>query len=69
MNIILDVASGSSADWVDAELDPGYAFAYEFRDTGRNGFVLPVDQIIPNSEEIFASVVAQLKEAKARGLA
>lgn len=65
----LDVASGSSADWVHAELNPGFAFAYEFRDTGRFGFSLPADQIIPNSIEIFASVVAMLKEAKNRGMA
>jgi len=44
------------------------AFAYEFRDTGTNGFSLPVAQIIPNSQEIFASLIAIMKETIAEGL-
>ena len=31
-----------------------YAYSVELRDTGRYGFLLPADQIIPNGEEIWA---------------
>jgi hypothetical protein len=41
-------------------------YAYEFRDEGKNGFSLPANQIIDNSIEIFASIVAILKESKIR---
>ncbi|KAM9581792.1 carboxypeptidase A2 isoform 1-T1 [Guaruba guarouba] len=43
-------ASGSSIDW---SYDYGikYSFAFELRDTGRFGFLLPANQIIPTAEE------------------
>ncbi|XP_015285163.1 PREDICTED: carboxypeptidase A2-like [Gekko japonicus] len=43
-------ASGGSIDW---SYDYGikYSFAFELRDTGRNGFLLPANQIIPTAEE------------------
>uniref|UniRef100_A0A8C3K1J4 Carboxypeptidase A2 n=1 Tax=Calidris pygmaea TaxID=425635 RepID=A0A8C3K1J4_9CHAR len=43
-------ASGGSIDW---SYDYGikYSFAFELRDTGRYGFVLPASQIIPTAEE------------------
>nr|XP_023400394.1 carboxypeptidase A4 [Loxodonta africana] len=43
-------ASGSSTDWA---YDNGikYAFAFELRDTGRYGFLLPANQIISTAEE------------------
>ncbi|NXC17459.1 CBPA2 Carboxypeptidase, partial [Corythaeola cristata] len=43
-------ASGGSIDW---SYDYGikYSFAFELRDTGRYGFLLPADQIIPTAEE------------------
>ncbi|NXN37719.1 CBPA2 Carboxypeptidase, partial [Rhinoptilus africanus] len=43
-------ASGGSIDW---SYDNGikYSFAFELRDTGRYGFVLPASQIIPTAEE------------------
>lgn len=65
----VDIASGSSADWVHEKLNVQLSYAYEFRDEGRYGFSLPADQIVPNSREIFASVVAMVKEAQVRGLA
>lgn len=67
--MFLDIASGSSIDWVKEELGTNLTYAYEFRDEGRYGFTLPADQIIPNSIEVFASIVAILKEAKLRGIA
>ncbi|NXI65896.1 CBPA2 Carboxypeptidase, partial [Anseranas semipalmata] len=43
-------ASGGSIDW---SYDYGikYSFAFELRDTGRYGFLLPATQIIPTAEE------------------
>nr|XP_009935879.1 PREDICTED: carboxypeptidase A2 [Opisthocomus hoazin] len=43
-------ASGGSIDW---SYDYGikYSFAFELRDTGRYGFLLPASQIIPTAEE------------------
>lgn len=45
-----DQASGGSIDW---SYDYGikYSFAFELRDTGRYGFLLPASQIIPTAEE------------------
>lgn len=45
-----DQASGGSIDW---SYDNGikYSFAFELRDTGHYGFVLPATQIIPTAEE------------------
>lgn len=45
-----DQASGGSIDW---SYDYGikYSFAFELRDTGRYGFLLPAAQIIPTAEE------------------
>lgn len=44
-------------------------YAYEFRDEGQYGFVLPANQIIGNAIEVFASIVAMLKEAQRREIA
>uniref|UniRef100_A0A8C5U102 Carboxypeptidase A2 n=1 Tax=Malurus cyaneus samueli TaxID=2593467 RepID=A0A8C5U102_9PASS len=43
-------ASGGSIDW---SYDQGikYSFAFELRDTGRYGFLLPANQIIPAAKE------------------
>ncbi|XP_028929424.1 carboxypeptidase A2 [Ornithorhynchus anatinus] len=47
---IIYQASGGSIDW---SYDYGikYSFAFELRDTGRYGFLLPANQIIPTAEE------------------
>jgi hypothetical protein len=47
-------------------LKPNYALVYEVRPNVRNqhNFVLPPQQIIPNSEEVFAAIIAQIKEAE-----
>ncbi|XP_007524263.1 carboxypeptidase A2 [Erinaceus europaeus] len=43
-------ASGGSIDWA---YDSGikYSFAFELRDTGRYGFLLPASQILPTAQE------------------
>ncbi|MEQ2158662.1 hypothetical protein GOODEAATRI_014759, partial [Goodea atripinnis] len=34
----------------------GYSFAFELRDTGRYGFILPADQIIPTASETWLAL-------------
>ncbi|MED6248727.1 carbamoyl-phosphate synthase (glutamine-hydrolyzing) cpa2 [Ataeniobius toweri] len=53
-NIIYQ-ASGGSIDW---SYDEGikYSFAFELRDTGRYGFILPADQIIPTASETWLAL-------------
>lgn len=60
-------ASGSSIDYV---YDQGVVFTYavELRDTGRYGFILPKEQIIPTGEEIFAGIVEYSKQFLSLGL-
>lgn len=57
----LDVASGSTTDWTYDVANVDLTYTYELRDTGRYGFLLPADQIIPNGEEFLAGIEA-LKE-------
>ncbi|GCC30097.1 hypothetical protein chiPu_0008542 [Chiloscyllium punctatum] len=48
-------ASGGSIDWT---YDQGikYSFAFELRDTGRYGFLLPSSQILPTAEETWLAM-------------
>lgn len=55
---VIYVATGSSVDWTYTAQGVKYSYAVELRDTGRNGFMLPADQIVPSGEEVLASVVA-----------
>lgn len=54
-------------DWVKGTYGTPITYTYELRDTGRHGFLLPPNQIIPTGEETLDSLVAMFKEAKARG--
>lgn len=54
-------------DWVKDTLKVPVSFTYELRDTGRNGFMLPADQIIPNGQEVMDSILAMFKEASKFG--
>lgn len=49
-------ASGISSDWLygDARM---MGYCIELRDTGRYGFILPPDQIIPTGQETLAAVM------------
>lgn len=58
------LASGSSIDWVYGKLNVPLTFTFEFRDKGRHGFLLPAEQIIPNSLEVIDGLVAMVKEAE-----
>ncbi|XP_058445792.1 zinc carboxypeptidase-like [Malaya genurostris] len=64
---VLYIASGSSRDWALGEHNVPIAASYEFRDQGYHGFLLPADQIIPNSEEVLDSLVAFLGKARELG--
>jgi len=50
-------SSGVMQDYTYAER-AAWGFTFELRDTGQFGFILPPDQIIPTSEEIFAGALA-----------
>lgn len=58
-----DVASGGSMDWVKGTYGIPYTYTYELRDTGRHGFILPADQIIPTAEETLDSLLVILQKA------
>ncbi|KAL9031366.1 MAG: hypothetical protein Q9196_000621 [Gyalolechia fulgens] len=48
--------SGSSVDYLADVTKAQYSFTAELRDTGRYGFVLPADQILPSGVEAFAGL-------------
>ncbi|NXS62672.1 CBPA2 Carboxypeptidase, partial [Brachypteracias leptosomus] len=56
-------ASGGSIDW---SYDQGikYSFAFELRDTGRYGFLLPAKQIIPTAEETWKGLVTIMEHVR-----
>jgi len=63
-SIDLYVTTGTASDWFyDTEAtssNQGYraaGFTFELRDTGRYGFLLPANQIIPNGNEMVAAVL------------
>jgi len=58
---IIYPASGSSADWGYDVVKVIYSYGVELRDTGTYGFVLPANQIRPQGEEVWASVVSMAR--------
>lgn len=54
-------ASGSSADYTYGVCGVVYSYGVELRDTGKYGFLLPPDQIIPSGEETFAGLAAMAR--------
>ncbi|XP_031627768.1 zinc carboxypeptidase-like [Contarinia nasturtii] len=66
---VLYIASGTSADWVYAKRNVSLSYIFEFRDVrnGRNGFILPPKQIIPNALEVIDGLKVMIKEANLRG--
>jgi hypothetical protein len=57
-------SSGSSVDYAYEVAKAGVAMAVELRDTGRNGFMLPAEQILPTGEETWAGLGAILDNIK-----
>ncbi|XP_071084781.1 carboxypeptidase B-like [Haliotis cracherodii] len=55
---IIYVATGSSADWTYGGANIEYSVGVELRDTGKYGFLLPPDQIVPSGQETLAGVLA-----------
>lgn len=55
---IIYVASGSSADWTYGKLGVKYSYGVELRDTGKYGFLLPDDQILPSGHETLQALIA-----------
>merc|ERR1712167_102376 len=49
-------ASGPSADFTYGTCGAVYSYGVELRDTGRYGFLLPEDQIVPSGQETLAGV-------------
>ncbi|XP_035782963.1 zinc carboxypeptidase-like [Anopheles albimanus] len=64
---VLYVDSGSTTDWTHGYHKTPLSMCFEFRDNGPYGFVLPADQIIPNSEETLDALIAMVAEAKTMG--
>ncbi|MFW5653895.1 MAG: M14 family zinc carboxypeptidase, partial [Planctomycetota bacterium] len=56
------LASGGANDWTYGATDM-LGYAYELRDRGQFGFLLPPDQILPTAEEIFPAAVYLAEEA------
>lgn len=56
-----DAASGGSYDWAKSVAGIQYAYTYEMRPAeasfGQSGFILSESEIIPNAEEVWASLV------------
>lgn len=67
IKLFLDIATGSTVDYIKGVHKKDISYTYELRDQGRYGFLLPPEQIIPTGEETLDSVVALFKEAKKRG--
>ncbi|XP_068714990.1 carboxypeptidase B-like [Montipora foliosa] len=63
-SIIIYANSGSTKDWAYGVLGLKYAFALELRDTGRYGFLLPANQIMPTGMETFAGIKAMAQALK-----
>ena len=59
--LFIDAASGGSYDWAKAVAGIQYAYTYEMRPAaasyGQSGFILSESEIIPNAEEVWASLV------------
>lgn len=59
---IIYQSSGSSVDYMYGVHGLVQSYGPELRDTGRYGFMLPEDQIVPSSEEILAAVKVMVSE-------
>ncbi|KAK5640385.1 hypothetical protein RI129_011196 [Pyrocoelia pectoralis] len=60
---IIYIASGGSTDWVaGTHRHIRLVYTFELRDTGRYGFVLPSNQIIPTGEETLDAVVSMIQQ-------
>ena len=58
MLCILDTTGGSGADWTYGIAKIKYSYGVELRDTGKYGFLLPAEQIIPSGKETLEALKA-----------
>ncbi|XP_055047500.1 carboxypeptidase A1 [Misgurnus anguillicaudatus] len=56
-------ASGGTIDWTYNQ-GIKYSYTFELRDTGRYGFILPANQIIPTAEETWLALMAIMEHTK-----
>ncbi|XP_066506063.1 carboxypeptidase A1-like [Hoplias malabaricus] len=56
-------ASGGTIDWTYNQ-GIKYSYTFELRDTGRFGFVLPANQIIPTAQETWLALMAIMEHTK-----
>ncbi|XP_066561257.1 carboxypeptidase A1 [Amia ocellicauda] len=56
-------ASGGTIDWTYNQ-GIKYSFSFELRDTGRYGFILPANQIIPTAAETWLAVMTLMEHAR-----
>ncbi|XP_051979128.1 carboxypeptidase A1 [Xyrauchen texanus] len=56
-------ADGVTVDWT-YEQGIKYSYTFELRDTGRYGFLLPANQIIPTAEETWLALMAIMEHTK-----
>ncbi|XP_064611669.1 carboxypeptidase B-like [Liolophura sinensis] len=57
----LYAVTGGSMDWAHGVSKIPYAATLELRDSGKHGFLLPANQIIPSGEETLQGVLAMAK--------
>lgn len=67
VQLLLDLASGTTVDYIKGVYDKPIVYVYELRDQGRYGFLLPPEQIIPTGKETLDSLIVMFQEAKALG--
>uniref|UniRef100_A0A1B0DHR3 Zinc carboxypeptidase A 1 n=1 Tax=Phlebotomus papatasi TaxID=29031 RepID=A0A1B0DHR3_PHLPP len=63
----LVLATGTSGDWGYGGAGIKLTYVYEFRDNGTHGFLLPPEQIIPNSIEVMQSFIGLIDESERLG--
>lgn len=64
----LSIASGTSKDHMYGHFKTPISFTYEFRAAKvDNRFILPTDEIIPNSEEAFDGILAMIVKSSQLG--
>ncbi|XP_036375894.1 carboxypeptidase A1-like [Megalops cyprinoides] len=56
-------ASGGTIDWTYNQ-GIKYSYTFELRDTGRYGFILPANQIIPTAQETWLALMAIMEHTK-----
>ncbi|KAK4873402.1 hypothetical protein RN001_015431 [Aquatica leii] len=61
-NVLGYIGSGGSIDWIAGVHKVKLVYTFELRDTGKHGFILPPDQIIPTGLETFDGVIQIIDE-------